>query len=63
MIVFLDFRIRENDGRRCAIAFKPIPLRWVGLPFFLISTHEQKTHQNMDHRSPNSTSGLTSAAQ
>jgi len=33
MIVFLDFRIRENDGRRCAIAFKPIPLRWVGLPF------------------------------
>jgi hypothetical protein len=34
MIVFLDFRIRENDGRRCAIAFKPIPLRWVGLPFF-----------------------------
>jgi hypothetical protein len=24
LIVFLDFRIRENDGRRCAIAFKPI---------------------------------------
>jgi hypothetical protein len=36
MIVFLDFRIRENDGMRSAIAFKPIPLRWVGLPFFFV---------------------------
>ncbi|MCY2970826.1 MAG: hypothetical protein NTZ30_09180 [Planctomycetota bacterium] len=30
MIVFLDFRIRENDGMRSPNAFKPIPLRWVG---------------------------------